>query len=222
MSCNVRAVSGSGVWLAVVLVASAAVMPVAAQERIPSLTVKSGGGVTYVKEVDREDITDLGEQAQVATADIAKGLFPEDAETPERRRDRERCERLLAAELKCMPPDRSYTRFSLPGVSFSVGSADLPELMKLQLRSFAEVLRGRQGNGPQVRIDGHADASGNEDTNRHLSQRRAESVRDYLASLGVNRGLLAVKGFGSQQLRNNTAPTAAENRRVEIARNLPQ
>lgn len=182
---------------------------------------KSANGIVFVEKVDREDVADMG-AASPSTAELKAGLFPEEVESEERRRDRERCERLLTAGFKCMPPARSYTRYSLPGASFAVGSADLPDLMRQQLRSFADVLRGRSATSAAVRIDGHADASGSEDVNQVLSQRRAESVRDYLVSLGVSSGLLAVQGHGSKSLRNAANPTAAENRRVEIARNLPQ
>lgn len=184
-------------------------------------TAKSANGIVFVDKVDREDVADMG-TASPSAVELKAGLFPEEVESDERRRDRERCERLITAGFKCMPPARSYTRYSLPGASFAVGSAELPDLMRQQLRSFADVLKGRSAKSPVVRIDGHADASGSEDVNQVLSQRRAESVRDYLVSLGVSAGLLTVQGHGSKELRNTAAPTAAENRRVEIARNLPQ
>jgi outer membrane protein OmpA-like peptidoglycan-associated protein len=50
--------------------------------------------------------------------------------------------------------------------------------------------------------------------------RRAEAAKDFLVSLGVNPAMISVHGFGSDALRNNADPTAAENRRIEIARDL--
>lgn len=170
----------------------------------------------FVAAVDREDVADLATQP-VTPTDITKGLFPEDLESAEQRKAREGCERILDAGFKCMPPARSYTRYSLPGMNFALGSALLPDGMKLQLRAFAEVLRGRSGQA-SVRIEGHADASGSSDVNRKLSQDRAESVRSFLVSLGVNPALLVVHGYGADKLRNVADPTAAENRRVEIGR----
>lgn len=179
----------------------------------------AAGGLLFVQDVDREDYADLADRVS-RPEDLRAGLFPEDLEPAENRRDRDRCERIVSAGYKCQPPQRSYTRYSLPGASFALGSAELPDLMRQQLRAFAEVLKGRQASAPAIRIDGHADASGNEQTNRVLSHKRAESVRDYLVNLGVSAGLLAVEGHGSKMLRNAAAPTAAENRRVEIARKL--
>lgn len=173
----------------------------------------------FVSQVDREDLADLASK-EVTPADVLKGLLPEALETPEKREERERCERIIQAGFKCMPPARSYTRYSLPGVNFSVGSASLPDGMKATLKTFAEALRGRQSQQAVIRVDGHADATGNADANLVLSQRRAESVRDYLVSLGVSPSLLAVQGLGSRVLRNAQDPSSSENRRVEIARNL--
>lgn len=174
---------------------------------------------TFVSQVDREDVADLASVA-VTSEDVLKGLLPEAVETPEKREERERCERIIKAGFKCMPPARSYTRYSLPGVNFAVGSASLPEGMKATLKTFADALRGRQSRDAVIRVDGHADATGSSDINMALSQRRAESVRDYLVSLGVSPSLFVVQGHGAKVLRNAQDPAASENRRVEIARNL--
>lgn len=187
----------------------------------PNVRLVSGSGVVFAANVDREEAQDLG--STVASAEtLREGLFPEDQESAEQRKDRERCERLIAEGFKCMPPARKYVRYNLPGASFRIGSAELPDLMKQQLRTFADALRGKSAPGPVIRIDGHADASGSAQDNLVLSQKRAASVREYLVSLGVASGLLSIEGHGDRDLRNRADPTAAENRRVEIARVLPK
>lgn len=185
----------------------------------PSMASDEVPVARFVAQVDKEDVADLA-TATLTPADVLKGLLPEVLETPEKREERERCVRIIEAGFKCMPPARSYTRYSLPGVNFAVGSATLPESMKSTLNTFAEALRGRQSQGAVIRVDGHADATGSADLNLVLSQRRAESVRDYLVSLGVSPSLFSVQGFGSRFLRDSKDPTGSENRRVEIARNL--
>lgn len=66
-------------------------------------------------------------------------------------------------------------------------------------------------------IAGHTDAKGGADYNRALSQRRAESVRQFLvANFRVDASKLIAKGYAFQHLRNTTNPGAAENRRVQI------
>lgn len=175
---------------------------------------------------DREVTVDLG-QGRSHPEQVRQGLFPEDALPPETRALLERCERMQREGFRCAKPVLTYTRFLFPGVSFKWASADLPDLMKQQLQAFAEALRGRSGaasrsTGPAapmvIRIEGHADATGDEAANQLLSERRAEAVRDYLASLGVDRSLFRVEGRGATHLRNRQDPSAAENRRVEMAR----
>ena len=151
------------------------------------------------------DLVDVGQSVPDAKA-VSEGLFPEDA-----------CEQLKAAGFKCMG-FKPAVRYSLPATSFKLGSAELPELLKKQLDVFAEVLKGKSGSGRQVRVIGHADASGTAEANQALSVRRAEAVKDYLVSKGADPGMLVVVGVGSRDLKNTSNPTAAENRRVEIGR----
>lgn len=148
---------------------------------------------------------DVG-QAMPDAKTVAEGLFPEDD-----------CEQLKAAGFKCMGFKPSM-RYSLPATSFKVGSADLPDSLKRQLEVFADVLRSRRGTGKVVRIEGHADASGNPEANQLLSQRRAEAVRDYLVEKGADSAMLAPVGVGASVLKNAKDPFSAENRRVEIGR----
>ncbi|HCC85771.1 MAG TPA: hypothetical protein DEQ06_04115, partial [Porphyromonadaceae bacterium] len=69
-----------------------------------------------------------------------------------------------------------------------------------------------------VKIYGHTDSTGSDAINNPLSQRRAESVYNYLLSKGVSGSRMVSEGFGSTQpvADNNTAAGRAENRRVEV------
>ncbi|WP_144007005.1 OmpA family protein, partial [Pelomonas sp. KK5] len=69
-----------------------------------------------------------------------------------------------------------------------------------------------------VRLEGHADASGNAVANRELSQRRAEAARQYMVDKGVAPGLLDAVGVGADRPKAGLSPQAPENRRVEISR----
>ena len=113
-------------------------------------------------------------------------------------------------------------RYSLPASSIKVGSAELPEMLKKQLDVFADVLRTKRGSGRQVRVVGHADASGTAEANEVLSLRRAEAVKGYLVDKGADPEMLVIVGLGSKELKNASNPTAAENRRVEIGRQVEQ
>lgn len=151
------------------------------------------------------DAVDLGTQLPDAQT-INEGLFPEDA-----------CKELQQAGYKCMG-FKAAVRFSLPTATFKLGSAELPDILRQQLDRFAEVLRTKRGSGRVLRIEGHADATGTDEINQPLSQRRAEAVRDYLVKQGADPQMLQAVGMGSKALKVANDPAAAENRRVEIGR----
>lgn len=73
----------------------------------------------------------------------------------------------------------------------------------------------------QTYIDvlGHTDTTGSHEHNQGLSERRADSVADYLASRGVQPARMATRGFGETAplyLPDDTDVKKAANRRVEI------
>ena len=107
------------------------------------------------------------------------------------------------------------------GEAFAVGSAEIPDGLKKQLDVFADVLKGKKGSGRQVRVIGHADASGSAEANQALSLRRAESVKTYLVSKGADPAMLVAVGVGASEPKNAANPAAPENRRVEIGREQP-
>lgn len=69
-----------------------------------------------------------------------------------------------------------------------------------------------------IEIIGHTDNVGGVDYNQKLSEQRAESVRDYLVSKGLDRNKISTLGLGESQpiANNNTDEGRAENRRVEL------
>ncbi len=105
----------------------------------------------------------------------------------------------------------------LRGMTFPVGQAiimpeNYPLLSKIQraVRTFTE---------PQVTIEGHTDSTGSAELNDHLSQQRAESVREYLLANNVVReDQVLAAGFGSSRplAPNTTAEGRAANRRIDV------
>lgn len=70
----------------------------------------------------------------------------------------------------------------------------------------------------RVEISGHTDNIGAEAQNQTLSQQRAETVKTYLESKGVEAARLTAVGFGATRpiADNNTETGRAQNRRVEL------
>jgi chemotaxis protein MotB len=112
----------------------------------------------------------------------------------------------------------SSSDYMFPSGGWQIPS-DSPVLNKIapilsRLKNTHIVVRGYTDNvpiGAQLRNAGIAD-------NVALSTRRAESVRNYLASHGVNPNLLSSQGFGEANpvVSNDTEQGRARNRRVDI------
>jgi outer membrane protein OmpA-like peptidoglycan-associated protein len=104
----------------------------------------------------------------------------------------------------------------LEGVNFEPDSAELTRESYPILDRVAASLQGRRGM--RIEIAGHTDSQGSEDHNQDLSRRRAESVRDFLRSRGVDDSILVARGYGESQpiADNGTAEGRAQNRRVTL------
>ena len=76
----------------------------------------------------------------------------------------------------------------------------------------------RKFNRSLVDISGHTDSTGTPQHNLDLSQRRAQSVANYLSSQGVDPRRFYVMGYGETRpvATNATAAGREQNRRVEI------
>ena len=69
-----------------------------------------------------------------------------------------------------------------------------------------------------IRVSGHTDNTGSRQHNQTLSERRAKSVADYLATQGVVQSRMYVQGLAFDQpiADNGSAAGRAQNRRVEL------
>jgi OOP family OmpA-OmpF porin len=104
----------------------------------------------------------------------------------------------------------------LQGVHFDFDRAELTAEGRRILDEAARILQ----NNPHVRVDivGHTDSRGSDEYNQGLSERRAESVRSYLAGRGIAQSRMTASGRGESQpiATNDTDEGRARNRRVEL------
>ncbi|MEE9120693.1 MAG: OmpA family protein [Syntrophobacteria bacterium] len=72
----------------------------------------------------------------------------------------------------------------------------------------------------EVEVQGHTDNTGSAKYNQWLSEKRAQKVKDYLVSKGIDPSRLEAKGYGLTQpvASNATEEGRAQNRRVELKR----
>lgn len=103
------------------------------------------------------------------------------------------------------------------GALFDTNKATLKPAGKAQLDQLASDL-GKLNSVDSINIVGHTDSMGAASYNQKLSERRANSVKDYLTGKGVDPALIHTSGMGETQpvADNKTRAGRAKNRRVEI------
>jgi OOP family OmpA-OmpF porin len=101
-------------------------------------------------------------------------------------------------------------------IDFEFNSSELTAPAKQTLDEVAAALAGQ----PELHLDikGYTDSTGSAAYNLKLSQRRAEAVKAYLVSKGINPASLTAKGYGKADpiASNDTTEGRALNRRVEF------
>jgi outer membrane protein OmpA-like peptidoglycan-associated protein len=110
----------------------------------------------------------------------------------------------------------TYEMVSLPNVQFFTDSDVLMPSSARELQQLADYLV--KNPTVEATIIGHTDNTGNPEANLKLSQRRSESVKRFLESLGVQGTRLEAKGMGDRQPKadNKTEEGRLMNRRVEV------
>jgi outer membrane protein OmpA-like peptidoglycan-associated protein len=110
----------------------------------------------------------------------------------------------------------NYEMVSLPNVQFKTNEDILLPTSAIELQKLAEYLI--KNEELTAEILGHTDNVGDSESNKILSQKRAESIKRFLVSLGVNGKRLAAVGKGDSQPKssNDSEEGRLMNRRVEV------
>ncbi len=103
------------------------------------------------------------------------------------------------------------------GASFTTGSAVLSAAGRTELDNLATKLQQIK-KLDSVTVSGYTDSSGSEAFNQRLSQKRADAVKAYLQSRGIDGSKIQSIGYGETNpiASNQTAAGRTKNRRVEI------
>ena len=102
-------------------------------------------------------------------------------------------------------------------IYFDYNSAEIASKAVPDLMSLGRALTNPSLQGGVFLLSGHTDAKGGQDYNLQLSERRAQSVRAFLAqNFSIPTDNLVATGYGKDQLKNPANPFAAENRRVQV------
>ncbi len=108
------------------------------------------------------------------------------------------------------------TDFVLENVFFDTGKATLKPTSNKALNNLDDVLKLK--NTMVVEIQGHTDNVGKPEDNMKLSQQRAEAVKAFLVSKGIDTKRVTAKGYGdTSPVENNATESGkAKNRRTSL------
>lgn len=111
---------------------------------------------------------------------------------------------------------KQKVEYAAKNIFFNTGSA---QLLKKSFKPLDEVVKILNEN-PTLLLDieGHTDNTGKPEKNQALSEARANAVKAYLTSKGIDAGRLTAAGYGSDRpvADNKTTAGRAKNRRSEL------
>ena len=107
-------------------------------------------------------------------------------------------------------------RFRFKNLNFASGKATISGESGSEVDNLASILKAYEDI--KVKVEGYTDSRGKADSNKALSQRRAEAVRTRLIAAGISDERISTEGFGAAKpvATNDSAEGRAENRRIEV------
>lgn len=157
------------------------------------------------------------EQAQAAQNEATQAQQKAEQYRQEREQELARLQKVLG--------QIADTRRTAMGLIMTLGSKSIRfDFDKADLRPENREVLSRIGGvlmtlkGYSIYVYGYTDDVGSQEYNLKLSERRAETVRDYLVHAGLDPNIITTKGYGKTDPRvpGDTAKDRAINRRVEI------
>jgi OOP family OmpA-OmpF porin len=121
-----------------------------------------------------------------------------------------------SAPVSVAAADSTKRTIVLRGINFDFDKSTIKPEFEGVLDAGVEALN--ENPNVRVQVAGYTDSVGTDAYNQGLSERRANAVKDYLASHGVDASRLSAVGFGETNpvADNSTADGRAQNRRVEL------
>lgn len=119
----------------------------------------------------------------------------------------------VSSQIDSAKLNEAQSAFELNEILFDTGASEISKDEMPKISSLAETLNGL-GEGVSYIIGGHADATGDMNTNLRLSAARAQAVVDALKDIGVDDSLFTISSFGSTKAKSEGSN--ANDRRVEI------
>jgi OmpA-OmpF porin, OOP family len=128
-------------------------------------------------------------------------------------------EQQMVASLESMEADINKSgSCSVYGILFDTGKSAIKPGSEQPLNEVAKLLK--KNVTWKMQVEGHTDNVGGKDANAKLSQGRADAVRSWLITNGIDGSRLVAKGFGdSKPVADNASEEGrAKNRRVALVK----
>jgi outer membrane protein OmpA-like peptidoglycan-associated protein len=158
-------------------------------------------------------------QAQAAATAAQQAQAAAEQQRAEAVRQKEEMRARLLAQLNQVLQTRDTARglvVSMPDVLFAFNKYELKPEARERLARISGIVLAYPDL--KLEIDGYTDSIGSDEYNQTLSDKRAEAVRDYLVSSGVNMNSVMAHGMGKADpvADNSTEKGRQLNRRVEM------
>jgi outer membrane protein OmpA-like peptidoglycan-associated protein len=102
-------------------------------------------------------------------------------------------------------------------IQFDYNSAEISKISLSSVQELGKALANPSLKGSTFVVAGHTDAIGSEAYNQDLSERRADTIKRYLAGkYGINGTDLVTVGYGKSKPKDPNAPMDPINRRVQV------
>ncbi|GEM_PF-5697827 len=121
----------------------------------------------------------------------------------------------IITEIKITREDKGLV-MNFDNINFASGKADLGADEKNILDNVVKILHDYPRE--KILVEGHTDDVGEQESNLELSKQRAQAVREYLISQGINARRIDSVGYGESRpkVKGKSERARAKNRRVEI------
>jgi outer membrane protein OmpA-like peptidoglycan-associated protein len=160
------------------------------------------------------------QQALAVEADKARKAAAEsDQLRQQAEKEKQEMRARLLAQLNSVLATRDTARGLIANMSdvlFKSGSYELMPGARERLAKVSGIVLAYPGL--HLAVEGHTDSIGTDEYNRHLSEQRADAVRDYLVAQGISSDAISASGFGKSEpvASNDTPEGRQQNRRVEL------
>lgn len=157
-------------------------------------------------------LTDFRDKSSYSAEDLAQALFAEPA-APIRTRG---VGPVQARPSSSLPQPQSTVALN---VLFATNSDKLPTSSYAEVDKLGTVLSWPQYTDYRIQLAGHTDSQGSERKNQVLSERRVQSIKNYLTQrFHIAPERVQAVGYGSTRpiVPNDTPEGRAKNRRVEV------